>query len=212
MSAVVRYLVAVHGPGSLRPFGDRVLVAASGADSLRAVEQGVYVDRVGRSVMAVLGVPYVATRSGGARERFRYSAGPGASAVRISDYDVAIRVAGEPGHADTVVMDTLLLVVDLAPDSAALRIRDAGGDTALVPLGPVVERARRAAPPADERRRAVPADSLYAVLRGHGFRGEAWFTGLEGQRGPPADTAGSMPVIRVVSWAVWLFLAGESGR
>jgi hypothetical protein len=168
ISAVMRYLVTLHGTGAIRPwFSDSLARVAEVGGAPRDAD---YVEAWAARAVRSLGVRYVSSSEMQAPQgRFAFTAAAG-PAIGVTDYDFLLSVAS--GSA----ADTGLIA---RGDTAARVVRVVRGAQTLVelPLDSMIARLRAASP---RSVRTVPAAMLSATAENERVRATLWLRNVSG--------------------------------
>ncbi len=152
LSSVVRYLVQMHGPSSLRSISDTLPVLAAHPPAVRDAGAGTD-DPGARAVLERLGVTYVSQWESRETERVTNFQAGSPHAIAVDGYEWVTRA--NLGSTFTIALGTDTLT--FTPDSQPRRTIISRGKERLleIPLWPLVEQARAILSP--DSLRSVPA-------------------------------------------------------
>ena len=168
ISAVMRYLMTIHGTEAIRPWFDDSLAGVAGVGG-GPPDTG-YVEASTERALRVLGVGYVSPWERTVRPgRFAFTAAAGA-VIGVADYDFLLRVTSGS------VADTGLVALGVT-GARLVRVRRGGQTLVDVPLDSMLARLRAgAARPV----RTVPAAVLNTAAENARVRAAVWLRSVSG--------------------------------
>lgn len=165
ISATVRYLLQVHGPGAAAPaFGGELPVPDTGSTSAQAVVQG-------------LGLEYVNRWEGRAAGRhFTLRAQPSERPSGLEGYRAAVRSL-RSHRSEPLSLDDP--PVEVRADTSGVRLEAGDGTSLEISVG---DAARRLLAEGRDSRHTVPAEAMWVEAEAAGLRAGLWLESVSGRR------------------------------